>query len=195
MNETFMFGIYAGLTRTDVQRRLRQAYERTNNFKHGLEPCETVTNGLHTLWSQGVLRLLFGDQALEQIINAGMTLSPHPALCVNEVAAWKNWLSKQDSRSPIPVPITVEIDRETLTYKGCNYHCERTLALVLRCLIDARGEIRSINDIRNMFPDEPFEERLDLTIKRKLIPHVSGVGQLVESVSKRGYRLRHKAGG
>lgn len=160
-----------------------------------LEPCDTNTVGFHSLWSQGELRWLFGDQALEQMINAGLTLSPHPALCVNEVAAWKNWLSKQDNRTPIQVPITVEIDRETLTSNGRNFHCERTLALVLKCLVDAHGEIRSTNDIRNTFPDEPFEERLDLTIKRKLIPHVSGVGQLVESVSKRGYRLRHKAGG
>nr|ADY58598.1 hypothetical protein Plabr_0977 [Rubinisphaera brasiliensis DSM 5305] len=61
--------------------------------------------------------------------------------------------------------------------------------LVLKCLIDARGEVRSTGDIKREFPDEPWEERLDLTIKRKLIPHRSGVGGHVKPVFKRGYRL------
>ena len=54
----------------------------------------------------------------------------------------------------------------------------------------AKGEIRSTGDMRRAYPNEPWEKRLDQTIKRKLLKHCSGVGDVIESVDKKGYRLK-----
>lgn len=143
--------------------------------------------------SESEIRHLYGDDGYQRMLEAGLTPVAHPVFCGHDVAAFGRSLTKTSATLVKPVPVTVDIDGETLTYKDCKHDCERTLALVLQCLIDAHGEIRSTTDIKKTFPDEPWEERLDTTINRKLKKHKSGVGEMIEPVEKRGYRLRIEA--
>lgn len=149
--------------------------------------------GLPDFWSENEVRQLFGDHAFEKMREAGLEFSVQPVLCAEQVMEWGHWRERMGAKPPKVVPLSVDPVTETLTYKGKDFDFDRTLALVLKCLIDANGEIRSTSDIKKMFPDEPWEERLDVTIKRRLAKHPSGVGDLVESVSKRGYRFRIEA--
>ena len=87
------------------------------------------------------------------------------------------------------ISVSVDVENEQMTFRGTTYQPDRQLALILKCLLDAHGEIRSTTDIKNTYPNEPWEERLDLTINRKLLTHVSGIGDLIESVTKKGYRI------
>ena len=148
-----------------------------------------LKGGIQEFVSENEIRQLFGDEGFEQLRNAGLESSMQPVFRFEQVLALQGELSQKGTTIK-PLPIIVNADEETLTYKGKTFACERTIALVLKCLIDAGGEIRSTSDIRNTFPTEPLEDRLDLTIKRKLIPHHSGVGDLVESVKTRGFRFR-----
>lgn len=145
--------------------------------------------GIQDFVSENEIRQLFGDDGFERLRKAGLKSSMQPVFRFEQVLEFQG-LVAQNGTTPKPLPITVNPDEETLTYKGRTFECERSVALVLKCLIDAGGEIRSTSDIRNTFSTEPLEDRLDLTIKRKLIPHHSGVGDLVESVQTRGFRFR-----
>ncbi len=78
---------------------------------------------------------------------------------------------------------------EQVTFRDKTYSLDRPLAIILKSLVDANGEIRSTGDIKKAHPAEPWEERLDLTIQRKLMKHASGIGGLIESVAKKGYRI------
>ncbi len=145
--------------------------------------------GVQDFWTESEVRQLYGDDGFRRMTEVGLTPAMQLVFTGHEVAAFGRSLGSNES-TLTPIPISVDVEAETLEYKGQSYHCERTEALVLKSLIRAGGEIRSTSDIKREFPEEIWEERLDLTIKRKLIPHVSGVGRLIESVSKRGYRLR-----
>lgn len=194
MSNDLLYGIYAGLSCHDVEARLRQVFQKTavpSKFSEGRGThVSPNVSGLHHFWSQNELQWLFGDQAFEKLLCAGMKLSLQPVLSVDEVLSWNRWLQDRKHVARRIPCIDVDPESETLTHAGKLYHCDRPIALILKCLIDADGEIRSTSDIKNTFPEEPWEERLDLTIKRKLKTHSSGVGELIESVSKRGYRLR-----
>ena len=145
--------------------------------------------GIQDFASETELRQLFGDDGFERLIKAGLKSSMQPVFRFEQVLALQGEVSQYGTTIK-PLPITVNPDEETLFYKSKTFECERTIALVLKCLIDAGGEIRSTSDIKNSFPTELFENRLDITIKRKLISHHSGVGDLVESVKTRGFRFR-----
>lgn len=145
--------------------------------------------GLSNFLSESEMRQLFGGDVFEQMCNNGLKPTVQPVFCLQEVLAWSRGESEQSAEPAKQIPVSIDIDKELLTYEGCIYHCNRTLALVLKCLIDAKGEIRSTTQIKETFPDEPWEDRLDITIKRKLMKHESGIGQFIESVSKKGYRF------
>lgn len=145
--------------------------------------------GLPDYWSEDELIAFFGESSVKKMQEAGLKLTPNPTISIEEVKEWGRWLQIQDA-PPKRLPVSVRIEEEALTYKGKTFSCDRTLCIVLQCLIDAGGEIRSTSDIQRAYPDEPWADRLQQTIKRKLFSHPSGVGELVESVQKRGYRLR-----
>lgn len=199
----------AGKTVGDVRRGFRDAFNLSSElcaWVNGVETDDATVlrngdvlkfnrkvgkkGGIPDYMSESEIRQLYGDDGYKQIRKAGLKPIAQPVFSGHDVTSFGRSLKNRDADFKKAIPITVDVDRETLTYKGRTFKCERTLALILKCLIDAGGEIRSTTDIRNAFPGEPFEERLDQTIKRKLIPHESEVGKLVESVSKRGYRLR-----
>ena len=167
---------------------------------HVLEANDNLEFGRYTGQKGGVpdfvseneVRQMYGDDGFERLKNAGLKSSMQPVFNGLEVTGFGSSLN--NNAVPLkPLPISVDVEAETVTFNDTTCECDRSITLVLKCLMDARGEIRSTGDIKRAFPDEPWEERLDLTIKRKLMYHKSGVGSLVESVNKRGYRLRIEA--
>ena len=48
---------------------------------------------------------------------------------------------------------------------------------------------KSAADIKRAFPREPFEERLDRFIKRQLDRHPSRIGDMIECIKTKGYRI------
>ena len=198
----------AGVTIGDVRRQLRTMFNipaEADAFLNGEQVDDDVAlkdqdtlefvkahgrkGGLPDFWSENELIAFFGESNVKQMQNTGLKMSLNPTISMEEVMAWSEWLQKQDA-PPKRLPVSVHIEDEALTYKGKTFSCDRTLCIILQCLIDAGGEIRSTTDIQRAYPDEPWEDRLQQTIKRKLFTHPSGVGELVQSVQKRGYRLR-----
>ena len=149
-----------------------------------------VKGGLHDFWSEKELVELFGHEKFEAMREAGLNFTTQPVLSADEVSSWMKWLADQSQKPRKSPNIIVDVEKEEVTYHGKTYPLDRTLALILKCLLDAHGEIRSTTDIVKAFPDEPWEERLDLTIRRRLLKHPSGIGELIESVPKKGYRIR-----
>jgi DNA-binding response OmpR family regulator len=133
---------------------------------------------------------LFGQERLAAMQQAGLKLARQPVLTRDEVMVWSNWKTGKTHRPTTSANVVVDVENEEVVIRGKTYQLDRTLALIAKCLIDANGEIRSTTDIKNTFPDEAWEDRLDLTINRKLMRHPSGIGDLIESVGKKGYRLR-----
>lgn len=147
-----------------------------------------LKGGLPDHWSLNELKELVGDKHFARLKEAGFVVNG--PVSKETIIAWNQWLLDTYNTPQKYVPVSVDVEGECVTFRGKTFHCDRPLLLILKCLVDARGEIRSTGDIRTAFPDEPWEERLDLTIKRRLQTHPSGVGRLIESVDKRGYRLR-----
>jgi len=201
----------AGMTIGEVRTRLKDVF--TVHYTHSSwvngRSCNDATilrdgdnlefgqavgskGGIPDFVSESEIRQLYGDVGFDRLMNAGLKSSMQPVFSGLEVMGFGRELS--NSATPArPIPVSVDVEAETITFNGTTYDCDRSITLVLKCLIDARGEIRSTGDIKRAFPDEPWEERLDLTINRKLMEHRSGVGSLVESVKTRGYRLRIEA--
>lgn len=144
--------------------------------------------GVPDFLSEREVRQIYGDDGFELLKNAGLKPSKQTVFSGLDVIGYGCSLSNT-ATPPKPLPISVDVESESLTYERRTFHCDRTVALVLKCLIEAHGEIRSTSEIKRAFPDEPWEGRLDLTINRKLRRHESGVGEFVESVSKRGFRF------
>lgn len=161
---------------------------------HGGDRLEFVRvagqKGAHPdFWTQNEFISFFGEANVARMKDAGLCLSPDQHIPIEQAMAWVRWLGNREVSAPKPAPFLVCPEQETCSYRGKTFSCERSLCLVLQCLLDAAGAIRSTSDIKDAYPDEPWEERLDLTIKRKLLKHPSGIGQFVESVSKKGYRI------
>ena len=93
---------------------------------------------------------------------------------------------------PDKFPLSVDIEKETITFNGVVYQLDLQLAAVVQFLIDANGEIRSQSDMKKSMPDYCLDARLDLTIKRNLKTHPSGIGEFIES-SRKGFRLKVEA--
>ena len=145
--------------------------------------------GLHDFWSESEIRQLCGDDDFERLTAAGLTPTMQPVFCFADVSKGMRVLADSTSDVAEVVPLSVDPAKEQMTFRGKVYDCDRTVAFILLCLLEAKGEIRSTGDIKRKFADEPLEPRLDLVVNRRLRKHPSGVGDFVESVDKRGYRL------
>ena len=145
--------------------------------------------GLPDFWSENEVVALFGAATVKRMQKAGLVFAPNSTISVEEVRAWVDWLVVQGSRPPAPLPFTVSIEKEELIYRGKVYQCDHILALILTCLLDANGEIRSTADMKRRYPRALGDERLDRVIKRQIGNHPSGIGEMVESVKTKGYRI------
>ena len=197
----------AGVTIGEIRRQLRNAFNipgEADAFLNGEQVNDDVAlkdqdklefvkvhgrkGGLPDFLSENELVALFGESNFRLMQKAGLRLSPNPTISMEEVREWSEWV--QDKNTPLKrFPLSVCVEEETITYKGKTYYCDRSFALVLQCLLNAGGEVRSTVDIRRSFPSEPFEERLDRFIKRQLERHPSQIGDVIESIRTKGYRL------
>lgn len=144
--------------------------------------------GLQDFWSEAELLRLFGSETLETMKQNGFILKPHLVATADEVIAWQQWLMDRSTEPKYAIPVQIDLELETITVQGVQYDIDQQLAAVVQCLLDAKGECRSTTQMKMAYPDYIFDERLDLTISRKLKKHKSGIGNFLRS-DKRGYQL------
>lgn len=144
--------------------------------------------GLQDFWSEPELLRFFGPKYFELMKQNGFTLKPQLVATADDVIVWQQWLMDRSIDPAKAIPVQVDIASETITVSGVHYEIDKQLAAVVQCLLNARGESRSTTQMKLEYPKDIFDDRLDMTIGRKLKPHKSGVGQFIKS-DKRGYRL------
>ncbi|KAA0131606.1 hypothetical protein FYZ48_26070 [Gimesia chilikensis] len=147
-----------------------------------------VKGGLHDFWSEAELLRFFGPESLGLMKQHGFQLSPHLAATADEVIAWQQWLMDRSTDPTMAIDVQVDVASGTITVSGVQYEIDQQLAAVVQCLLDAKGEPRSTTQMKLAYPSYVFDERLDMTIKRKLKIHKSGIGQFIKS-DRKGYRL------
>jgi hypothetical protein len=125
---------------------------------------------------------------MKLLVEAGMKLTQRPSLSSDEFMHWNRWLQDQ-SNAPTPsIPVRVDVDRELVVVHGKSFEIEMQLAAIVQCLLDAQGERRSCADMKRLYPTQIVDDRLDITISRKLKNHKSGVGHFIAS-DTRGFWL------
>ena len=144
--------------------------------------------GLHDFWSERELVELFGMDEVQQMQEAGMELTPQPVLAAEDVVRWGQWLRDQDQDASRIAPVRVDIEKESLTFRGKEFEIDQQMAAVMKCLIEARGHRCSTSEMKQRFPKFIMDERLDLAINRKLKTHLSGIGEYIQS-DRKGYWL------
>jgi len=144
--------------------------------------------GLQDYWSEAELLRLFGPESLESMKQNGFKLKPHLVATADDVIAWQHWLMDRSAEPAMSIPVQVDIESETITVSGVHYEIDQQLAAVVQCLLEAKGERRSTSEMKLAYPDYILDERLDMTISRKLKCHKSGIGSFIQS-DKKGYRL------
>lgn len=144
--------------------------------------------GLHDFWSERELVDFFGADEVQKMREAGMKTTSQPVLAAEEVVRWGQWLRDQDQDPSRIAPVNVDIENESLTFRGREYEIDQQMAAVMQCLINARGHRCSAREMKKKFPQFIMDERLDLTIKRKLKTHPSGIGDHIQS-DRKGYWL------
>lgn len=144
--------------------------------------------GIQDFWSEAELLRFFGPESLGLMKQHGFQLSPHLAATADEVIAWQQWLMDRSTDPTMTIAVQVDVASGTITVSGVQYEIDQQLAAVVQCLLDAKGEPRSTTQMKLAYPNYVFDERLDMTIKRKLKIHISGIGQFIKS-DRKGYRL------
>lgn len=144
--------------------------------------------GHHDYWSEEELRAFFGDEEVQKMKDAGMKLTPRPVLLADEVISWGRWLWDRQHDPSHTLHVCVDIENESITLNGKTFDIDKQLAAVIQCLLDAKGERRSQEDMKEAYPTYITRKRLDTIIRNKLFGHKSGIGNLIDS-DTRGYRL------
>ncbi len=150
--------------------------------------ADGLKSSLHDLWSSSEVEQLFGQEALGRMMAAGLEFKMHMGIKSHELIHWAGWFARQKPVPKASMAVSVNIEREMITVDGEIYPIDKQMAAVIQCLLEARGERRSCQDMRNECPQYVHDERLDKTIKRRLGRHTSGIGRYIVS-DKRGYRL------
>jgi hypothetical protein len=144
--------------------------------------------GIHDYWSENELMEFFGEDEVEQMKNGGMKLTNRPVLSADEVMSWGKWLRDRQHDPSLTIPVRVDIKNTAITVSGKTFDIDQQMAAVVQCLIEARGHRCTTKEMRKEYPRYILDERLDLTINRKLRPHRSGIGKFIKS-DKHGFRL------
>ncbi|MCR9209032.1 MAG: hypothetical protein NXI28_12435 [bacterium] len=146
--------------------------------------------GLHDFWSRNELIEFFGESEFRQMEQAGMKLSSQPVMTAGDVVTWNQWLRERVEAPSQKLFVRVDIESESITFRGKTYDIDQQLAAVVKCLVEARGMPCSTTDMKEAYPEYMVDNRLDTTIRRKLITHKSGIGHFIRS-DTRGYRLQN----
>ena len=141
-------------------------------------------------WSEDELKEFFSAEEMQQMMEAGMKLTSQPVLLGDEVVSWRKWLRDRNHDPTNTVHVHVDIKNGSITIHGKTYEIDQQMAAVVKCLLDAGGELRSTKDMKKECPQYILDERLDTTIRRKLINHKSGIGKFIITGDTRGYRLK-----
>jgi hypothetical protein len=156
--------------------------EFTKNWGH--------KGGFQDCWSEEELREFFGEEEVQQMMAAGMKLTARPVLSAGEVMSWGKWLRDRQHDPSHTLHVRVDIENETITVRGKAFDIDQQMAAVVKCLLEAKGGRRSQSDMKKAYPQYILDERLDTTIRRKLIGHKSGIGKFIVTGDRRGYRLK-----
>lgn len=144
--------------------------------------------GLHDLWSEAEVQQFFSGKEMDELLKAGLQFTLRPTLTSEEIVEWSHRLRSREQQQVRSIPVSVDIERETVVVYGKAFDIDQQLAAVVKCLLDANGERRSQRDMKQRFPEHILDDRLDTTIRRKLVEHKSGVGRFIKS-DTRGYRM------
>ena len=144
--------------------------------------------GLQDFWSEVELLRLFGPESLETMKQHGFNLKPQLVATADDVIAWQQWLMDRATDPTRAMPVQVDVLAGTIIVRGVQHDIDQQIAAVVQCLLDAKGEPRSTTQMKLAYPDCIFDERLDMTINRKLKTHKSGIGAFITS-DKKGYRM------
>jgi|GEM_PF-2788170 len=144
--------------------------------------------GMQEFWSEDELIQHLGDAEFERMKEAGLELTPRPVLTSCELAKWEKWLRDENVHPRDMIHVAVSIEKEWISVEGKQFPMKQNECAIVNCLLEAKGEPRSQNDIRARYSNYSFEERIDNTIRRSLKGHASGIGKFIYSDSK-GFRL------
>lgn len=144
--------------------------------------------GLHDFWSEAEVLQFFSGEEMDELLKAGLQFTLRPTLTSEEIVEWSHRLRSREQQQVRRIPVSVDIENETVVVYGKTFYIDQQLAAVVKCLLDANGERRSQRDMKQLFPKYIIDDRIDTTIRRKLINHKSGVGRFIQS-DTRGYRL------
>lgn len=144
--------------------------------------------GLQDFWSEAEILRLFGPESLELMKQKGFKLKPQLVATADDVIAWQQWFMDRSTDPTKAIPVQVDLESETITVSGVQFEIDKQMAAVVQCLLDAKGEPRSTTQMKLAYPNDIFDDRLDMTISRNLKTHKSGVGQFIKS-DKKGFRL------
>lgn len=198
----------AGHTVWEVARSLRDAFNIPNDaiaLVHGeekpggyvisdVDKIEFVKRdgfkgGLHDYWSEAEVKQFFSDHEIDELLEAGMQFTLRPTLTSDEILELHHKLRRKERQVVYcHVPVSVDIEDETIVIDGKAYDIDQQAAAIVKCLIEANGERRSQRDIKAQYPKYVINERIDNLIRRKLKMHKSGIGRFIES-DTRGFRF------
>lgn len=160
-------------------------------FKYGNDVEEAVHSELFG-WLEEYTDSL-GNNLNELIENARTgSESAVMELASEEIVEWSQRLRSRVLQQVCSIPVSVDIENETVVVFGKAFDIDQQLAAVVKCLLEANGERRSQRDMKHRFPKYIIDDRLDNTIRRKLNKHKSGIGRFIES-DTRGYRMVPRA--
>lgn len=144
--------------------------------------------GLQGFWSEAELLRLFGPESFETMKQNGFKLKPQLVATADDVIAWQQWLTNRSTDPKTAIPVQVDVTAGTIIVRGVQHDIDQQLAAIVQCLLDSKGEPRSTTQMKVAFPAYIFDDRLDMTISRKLKTHKSGIGAYIQS-DKKGFRL------
>ncbi len=157
----------AGRTVGEVKERLKYVFNIANEataFVDGIEvgleqllddgddlefvKTDGLKSSLHDLWSQSEVEQLFGQEALSRMIAAGLEFKMHMSIKSHELIYWAGSFAAQGPVANAKLPISVDIEQETITVDAKAYQIDKQMAAAVQCLLEARGERRSCQDMR-----------------------------------------------
>ena len=144
--------------------------------------------GLPDYSSERELKQLFTAEELEQMREAGMKMQTRKVLPGHEVSQWQRWLADHKHLPTTTTHVVVDIEGESITVDGKQFHMKTNLAAITQCLLEADGEARTQKEMKVRFPRYIEEERVDNTINRNLKTHPSGIGKYIFP-SHKGFML------
>lgn len=144
--------------------------------------------GHHDYWSEDELVDFFGSENVQKMRENGMALTSRAALTSEEVVSWNKWLQDTNHDPADTLNVRVSVEDELIVMNGKEYQIDMELAAIAKCIVDAKGEIRSQTYMKREY-EGLLVGKLDRHIKERLKSHPSGIGKCIKGEKGKGYRL------